>query len=133
MFVAALTLWSAIAVAAGAIPGALSRYYLTLFWTQRLGNAFPYGTFLINISGAFTIGIFSTLLPPAIGLPVHELLVVGFLGAYTTFSTYALDTATQIQRRKFAIALLYWIGSPLIGLLAEECGSWVGWMLGGSS
>jgi CrcB protein len=121
-------LWAAIAVSVGAIPGALSRYYLTVFWAQRLGTRFPYGTFLINLTGAFLIGALVTWLSqfPIAPFPyLRELVVIGFLGSYTTFSTYALDTANLIRPQQYALALLYWAGSLILGLVAVQVGAWV--------
>lgn len=121
-------MWAAIAVAVGAVPGALSRYYLTVFWAQRLGTGFPYGTFLINLTGAFLIGALVTGLSRSSIAPVpylRELVGIGFLGAYTTFSTYALDTANLIQLRQYVLALLYWAGSLILGLGCVQLGSWL--------
>lgn len=121
-------MWAAIAVAIGAVPGALSRYYLTVFWAQRLGTGFPYGTFLINLTGAFLIGALMTWLSQLSIAPIsylRELVVIGFLGAYTTFSTYALDTANLIQLRQYVLALLYWAGSLILGLGCVQLGSWL--------
>ncbi len=121
-------IWAAIAVAVGAVPGALSRYYLTIFWAQQLGTRFPYGTFLINLTGSFFIGALVTWLNqlPIAPFPyLRELVVVGFLGAYTTFSTYALDTANLIRPRQYALAFLYWAGSLILGLVCVQTGVWV--------
>lgn len=120
--------WRApIAVSLGAIPGALLRYYLTLFSVRWLGTAFPYGTFLINLTGALGMGFLITfLLERAISSPDLRLLVaVGFLGSYTTFSTYALDTVALMQRGNQAIALFYWAGSAMLGVAALELGSFL--------
>jgi fluoride exporter len=115
--------FAVIAISLGAIPGALSRYYLTLFFASRFGTAFPYGTFFINITGAFLMGLFTTL-TSKFGIPqvVQLLVAVGFLGSYTTFSTYALDTSNLLQTKGYKTALLYWLGSPLLGLISIELG-----------
>ncbi len=124
----ATPIWAAIAVAVGAVPGALSRYYLTLFWAQRLGTRFPYGTFFINLTGAFLIGALVTWLSqlPIAPIPyLRELFVIGFLGSYTTFSTYALDTANLVRPRQYILALLYWAGSLILGLGCVQAGIWL--------
>lgn len=116
-----------LAVSLGAIPGALSRYYLTLLFTRWLGISFPYGTFVINLTGALIMGFFVTLtLERAIASPDLRLLIaVGFLGSYTTFSTYALDTANLLRSGLRELALFYWLGSAVLGLVALEVGSFI--------
>ena len=121
------TIYTIFAISLGAIPGALSRYYLTLFFTSRLGTAFPYGTFFINITGAFLMGFFTTLTSKfGISQVVQLFVAVGFLGSYTTFSTYALDTSNVLQARGYKTALLYWLGSPLLGFISIELGVLLG-------
>lgn len=116
-----------IAISLGAIPGALSRYYLTLLFARWLGTSFPYGTFFINITGAAVMGFFVTFfLERGIGTPDLRLLfAVGFLGSYTTFSTYALETSVLLRSGSQNLALLYWLGSAAIGYLGLECGSFL--------
>lgn len=121
------TLRAPLAVSLGAIPGALSRYYLTLFFTNWLGTKFPFGTFFINITGATVMGFFVTLtLERAITSPDLRLLVaVGFLGSYTTFSTYALDTSFLLASGNYLSGLFYGLGSALLGLISLQFGSWL--------
>ncbi|UBF29036.1 fluoride efflux transporter CrcB [Kovacikia minuta CCNUW1] len=116
-----------IAVSLGAISGALSRYYLTQWFAQWLGTGFPFGTFFINITGSLVMGFFVTLtLQRAISSPDLRLFVaVGFLGAYTTFSSYSLDTANLLQTGNRGLALFYWLGSPVLGLIGLELGSFL--------
>lgn len=110
-------------IAVGAVPGALSRYYLTLICTHKFGDRVPYGTLFINLSGAFLIGFFSTLFQGIGASPRLSILVsAGFLGSYTTFSTYQLDTFNLIKIGNYKNALLYWIGSPILGFLCVEIG-----------
>ncbi|NJO40335.1 MAG: fluoride efflux transporter CrcB [Cyanobacteria bacterium CRU_2_1] len=113
-----------IAVSLGAIPGALSRYYLTVLASQWFGT-FPYGTFFINLTGAFIMGFFTTFtLERTITSPDLRLLIaVGFLGSYTTFSTYTLDTMTLLRSGNYGLSLFYWAGSAIIGLVSVEFGS----------
>lgn len=114
-------------VAVGAVPGALCRYYLSLWALQRWGAKFPWGTLIINLSGAFLIG-WVAMLPGAVALPVGLKLMIltGFFGAYTTFSTYALDTVNLGRNTAGHKNLIYGIGSPVGGLVAGELGVWVG-------
>ncbi|MBD2327647.1 fluoride efflux transporter CrcB [Alkalinema sp. FACHB-956] len=114
-----------IAIALGAIAGALARYYLTLWCTQRLGADFPYGTFFINVSGCFFMGLIATLALDErfIAPEMRLLLTTGFLGAYTTFSTYGLDTVNLIRLDRLVIAAGYGLGSAALGLLAVQGGT----------
>jgi fluoride exporter len=121
-----LEIRSALAVSLGAVAGALSRYYLGLWITQRLGSYFPYGTFIINISGCLIMGFFTTLGTERI-LPISPelrlLVAVGFLGSYTTFSSYALDTVNLLGTRQGFVALGYWLGSAFLGVTCLQLGA----------
>jgi CrcB protein len=114
-----------VAISLGAIAGALSRYYLTLWLTQVFGSTFPYGTFIINLTGCFGMGLFVTLaLERLINLPPEFRLLVttGFLGAYTTFSTYGLESLLLFKNRNILPAGLYWLGSAVLGLIFVQLG-----------
>jgi fluoride exporter len=121
------TIRAPIAISLGAVPGALCRYYLTLFLTNWLGSKFPFGTFLINITGSLLMGFFVTLtIERAIVSPDLRLLVaVGFLGSYTTFSTYTLDTSLLLTSGNYIPGLFYALGSPVFGLIGLQFGSWL--------
>jgi fluoride exporter len=114
-----------IAISLGAIAGALSRYYITLWFASRFSTAFPYGTFFINITGCFGMGFFITLAlerVTAIPLEVRLMVTTGFLGAYTTFSTYGLETSILLRDRSYSLAVLYWAGSAVLGVIAVQLG-----------
>ncbi len=118
--------WRApLAVSLGAIPGALSRYYLGGALVHLTGvTDFPLGTLVVNLLGCFGLGFFVTItlsqftLSPAIRLAV----VTGFLGAFTTFSSYELEVANLAETRQWWIAGFYWLGSLLLGLLCLRAG-----------
>lgn len=114
-----------IAIALGAIPGALSRYYLTILFAKWLGTSFPYGTFVVNITGALLMGLFTTVAVErhSIAPELSLLVATGFLGSYTTFSTYALDTSRLLGQGSYGYGLFYWIGSAMLGLVGLEIGS----------
>jgi fluoride exporter len=114
-----------LAIGLGAIAGALSRYYLNLWFVQRFGLAFPYGTFFINVTGCFLMGlVFALATETAIALSpeVRLLIATGFLGSYTTFSTYGLDTMTLIDAKRLVPALIYGVGSALVGIFGIKLG-----------
>lgn len=115
----------AIAISCGAIAGALSRYYLGAWLTTLWGNAFPVGTFGVNILGSFLMGAIAALITSQI-VPLPEtitlLITVGFLGSFTTFSSYMLDSAKLLDAGRSQGALLYWLGSPVCGFLGLRAG-----------
>ncbi|NER37591.1 MAG: fluoride efflux transporter CrcB [Oscillatoria sp. SIO1A7] len=128
------TIRNPIAIGFGAIAGALSRYYLTLWFAQRFGVLFPYGTFFINITGCFGMGFFVTLFPipsASISPEIRLLVATGFLGAYTTFSTYSLETFSLLRNalnggeswRSFLPAIVYWLGSAVLGIIGILMGA----------
>ena len=88
-----------LAVAAGGAVGAMLRYYLTLSGLSRVVQPFPLATFVINITGSFIIGFFLTLATERITISPHIRLAVavGFVGAYTTFSTFEYETARLLE------------------------------------
>jgi CrcB protein len=115
---------ASIVISLGAIPGALSRYYITIWLAKWLGTHFPFGTFVINLSGALLIGFFATLTDARVIVPsdLQLLIIVGFLGSYTTFSTYALDTVFLLRSGSRFKSLLYCIGSIVLGRVCLKIG-----------
>ncbi len=115
-----------IAISLGAVAGALSRYYITLWFANRFGTAFPYGTFFINITGCLAMGFFITLAFErvlAVAPEVRLMVATGFLGAYTTFSTYGLETNVLWRDRSYSLAVFYWAGSAILGVIAVQLGA----------
>lgn len=104
--------------------GVFSRYFLGIWILQLLPSHFPYGTFLINIIGAFLIGILYTagVEYSVIQSDIRIGLWVGFLGGFTTFSSYSLETARLIEDAKYIQAALYITISPALGLLMTFTG-----------
>ncbi len=106
-------------VGVGGGVGAAARYGVARFAAGAAGHAFPYATFVVNLSGSFAIGVVLTLLAARVADPVWRLLLVtGFLGGYTTFSAFAFETVELLQDGRFGRAALYVLGSNLLGLLA---------------
>jgi fluoride exporter len=113
-----------VAIAAGAVPGALSRYHLTEWTKAKLGTKFPYGTFIINLTGCLAMGFFFTVSKGITGYPKElDLLIrTGFLGSYTTFSTYGFDTLALWRSKNSFATAFYWAGSAVLGLGAVIIG-----------
>ena len=122
-------------VAIGGILGVFSRYYMGPWVGRFLLPPFPYGTFVINILGAFLIGLVYVLADErALMSPeVRTGIMVGFLGGYTTFSSFCLEGIRLIEDSEYWFAALYVIGSPVAGLLATAAGILLGRLwIGGS-
>lgn len=127
------TLTKYLAVAAGGAIGAVLRYYLTLSGLSRTAQPFPTATFIINITGSFIIGFFLTLVTERIPINPHVRLAVavGFVGAYTTFSTFEYETARLIEGKDFLNAFLYVVFSFAIGFGAVWAGIVLARQVGG--
>jgi CrcB protein len=110
-------------VALGGALGSIARYALGAWIYGRMGTRFPYGTFVINITGCFVIGLALTILDAHAELPSawRLALPIGFVGAYTTFSTFEFETYRAAQDRPM-IALLYLVSSVVLGYLAVFLG-----------
>jgi fluoride exporter len=113
------------AVAAGALVGAPARHALTEFITARAGPGFPWGTLVVNVSGAFAIGVLAAY-AEARGLtgdaPLWLLLGTGVLGSYTTVSAFTLQTLTLAHDRKRRTAFRYIALSFVLCLAAVALG-----------
>ena len=107
-----------VSISLGAVIGALSRHYIMVSLARLLGTNFPWGTLLINVLGSLLMGILIELLALKLSLSqeLRALLTVGILGSFTTFSTFSMETALLIQRGDFTTAILYSLGSVVIGV-----------------
>src|SRR5918992_1090723 len=113
-----------LAVSLGGVLGANARYLVGLYVAERLGTAFPYGTLLINVSGSLVIGFFLTLAAERFSVdPLWRLFfATGFLGAYTTFSSYTFEAAQLMREGAYGLAFLYLFGSVLFGMIGVLAG-----------
>ena len=117
-----------LAVALGGALGALARYGLDRFIERRSVSVFPWSTFVINVSGCLVIGAVISALVDRHHTPawLRVGLVVGVLGGYTTFSTFAQESLDLVEVRDIGIAVLYMLGSVTVGVLAVFVGAKVG-------
>ena len=112
-------------IALGRALGSMARYWVGSTIANRMGTKFPYGTFVINITACVIIGFSLTFLAKRAGLnPAWRFLVpVGFIGAYSTFSTYEWETLSTIRTGAFSLAAIYAVSSLILGLAAVWGGS----------
>ena len=108
----------------GGFLGAISRYIVALWIGQRWGRIFPLGTFVVNVSGCFLISLLMSLFTEKfmVNPQVRLFLVIGFLGAYTTFSTFEYETGNLVKDGEWSIALANVILSVIAGFVALKLG-----------
>ncbi len=123
---------SLVLIAIGGAAGAVSRYVVDAWVSERAASAFPWGTFVVNMSGSFVLGFLFALaterqvLPAEIRLPV----MVGFVGAYTTFSTLMLESWRLVEGGAIGLAAVNIVGSAALGIVALVAGLSIGRALG---
>ena len=119
---------SFLAISLGAILGANARYWLGVWAAQKLGTSFPYGTLIINVTGSLILGLFLTLISGhyMVDARWRMFVAVGFLGAYTTFSTYTYESVFLIMNGKAWAGLLNLFGSSILGAIAVTAGILLG-------
>lgn len=110
-------------VIAGAVLGAPLRYFISSRVAGGMGIAFPWGTLLVNVSGCLVIGLVLGLAEErGMSREARLLLVTGFIGSYTTFSSFAFETHQLIRDGDVAWALAYVLASNVVGLAAVSIG-----------
>ena len=110
-----------LAVAGAGALGAVTRMFVATLFPMR---DFPVGTMLINITGSLFLGWFMTIADQRIAIPTALKLAIatGFVGAYTTFSTYMYETDDMLRKGAGTSAMLYLLGSLILGLVAVRAG-----------
>lgn len=115
----------------GGFLGAVARLWVGTYIDHRLGAKFPYGTFLINMTGCFAIGVIMTVLNERLNInPAWRyLLPIGFIGAYTTFSSFEYEALAGFQDGGWQIPILYVTLSVFLGFACVWVGATLGkWM-----
>ena len=115
-------------ISLGAILGANCRYWVGGWAAERFGTAFPYGNLIINLSGSFLLGLFMTLVTGRFLVdPQWRIFVtIGFLGSYTTFSSYTYESVNLILSGQVWQGVFNLFGSSFLGGLAVLLGIWLG-------
>lgn len=113
-------------VGLGGAAGSLLRYRLGKIISEKADTLFPLGTFFINITGALLLGFVSSL---PIGGNYYLLLADGFLGAYTTFSTFMYEGFNLFRDQEMINGAVYIAGSLLLGIIGYLCGSALGHLI----
>jgi len=114
-------------IAIGGALGSIARYWVGSTIAGRMGIRFPYGTLVVNITACLIIGFSLTYMGRRADLnPAWRFLIpIGFIGAYSTFSTYEWETLSTMRSGAFVLAALYAGGSFILGLIAVWGGSWL--------
>ena len=112
------------AIALGGSLGAVSRYWVSTSTYSWLGNNFPYGTLMVNVTGSLVVGFLTVVLVQRFDVSdqVRLGLIVGFLGSFTTFSAFSMDTIHWIENGAVLKALAY----VLVSVIACVLGAWAG-------
>jgi CrcB protein len=119
---------AALLVGAGGFLGAIARYLVTTV-VGTSASGVPWATFLINVSGSLLLGMLGTVATRGLfggPEPIRLALGVGFLGAFTTFSTFSVETNQLLQADDWPMAALYAAGSVVAGLVAVRAGAAIG-------
>jgi CrcB protein len=122
-----MSLMILLAVASGGAIGSLLRYFVAGAIQSAAWPGYPWGIFVVNISGGLAMGIIVELAALRLSMSpeLRAFLTVGILGGYTTFSTFSLDSVLLIQRGAYASAAAYIVGSTVLSILALFAGLWI--------
>lgn len=112
----------------GGFAGAIARYAVDGAVSDRTGGGFPWGTLVINATGSFVLGVLFAVTTERAILPadIRGPLMIGFLGAYTTFSTWMLESWRLIEGGSYSAAAANLGGSVVVGLIAVSAGLVIG-------
>ena len=120
-----------VALAAGGVAGTFARYLLSIVVYRAVGSRFPYGTLIVNLLGCFLIGVLDVLAEEKfiLGPQARLLLMVGFCGAFTTFSTFILETGNLIKDGQTLYAFSNVMTSVVLGFVVFRLGILAGKVL----
>jgi CrcB protein len=115
-------------VGIGGFLGAIARYLIDGWVTARAGATFPWGTLAVNLSGSFVLGVLFALAVErgVVSADIRAPVLIGFIGAYTTFSTLTLESWRLVESGSYALGLANLIGSMVLGIVAVVGGLLLG-------
>ena len=115
------------AVAIGGALGSIARYALSTWIFDVSSHKFPYATLAVNVLGSFVMGILFVIIVEKAALPteMRSLLMIGFLGAFTTFSTFSLDALGLWQTGHIFMSLVYMLATVILCLIAISSAIWL--------
>lgn len=115
-------------ISLGALLGANARYFIGGWIAERWGASFPFGTLVVNLTGSLLLGIFLTYATERVLVEprFRQLIAIGFLGAYTTFSAYTFESVTLMFDGNWGAGLLNLLGGSLVGAISVALGIVVG-------
>ncbi|MDC0172374.1 fluoride efflux transporter CrcB [Gammaproteobacteria bacterium] len=115
------------AVAIGGALGSIARYALSTWIFDVSSHKFPYATLAVNVLGSFVMGILFVIIVEKAALPneMRSLLMIGFLGAFTTFSTFSLDVLGLWQNGHIFMSLVYMLATVILCLIAISSAIWL--------
>ena len=120
-----MNIWHWLVIGLGGGLGAMSRFAVVAGINRLHGSFYPWGTFTVNVVGSFIMGlafVFFTLKYPNLPMGWRGFVMIGLLGAFTTFSSFALEGLTLLQQHQYTLALLYMLASVIICLIAVTLG-----------
>jgi fluoride exporter len=116
-----VTVWALLAL--GGAAGAVARYVVAGWIHQRMGATFPWGTLAVNLTGSFLLGaVLTGLATSGWQIQLGAFLAIGFLGDFTTFSTFSYETVMLARDRQWTRALSYVVASTVLAMLAIVAG-----------
>ena len=116
-----------LAVGAGGAIGSMARYLIAGWVQSPAWTGFPYGIFIVNVTGGFIMGVFTEAMALRFNVSpeMRAFLTTGILGGYTTFSTFSLEAAMLIERHNYGQATFYVAGSAVLSVVALFAGLWL--------
>ena len=116
-----------VAIALGGAAGAVLRFLSMIALGKLAGIAFPWGTLTVNVVGSFAMGLLVVVFDNAVALPANLklFLTIGFLGGFTTFSTFSMDTMRLIETGEIGAAFAYTLGSVILSVGGCCLGLWI--------